>query len=181
VAAPTYSSTNSAEGFPFLHTLLALVMFKLFNEDHSDQCQVVLIFDLVAVLIFSRACWPSVCLLCRNVCLGLLHFFNQVTCFVLLNCMNSLYILEMKLLLVTSSANILSNFIGCLFIFFMVSFAMQKSLPVRLGPICFFLLLFLLLWEADLRKHWYNLWQRMFGLCSLLGGILWYHVLYLSL
>ena len=91
-----------------------------------------------------------------------------------------LYILEIKLLLVTSSANILSNFIGCLFIFFMVSFAVQKSLPVRLGPICFFLLLFLLLWEADLRKHWYNLWQRMFGLYSLLG-ILWYYVLYLSL
>ena len=53
----------------------------------------------------------------------------------------------------------------------MVSFAVQKLLS-WLGPICLFLLLFLLPWETGLRKYWFNLCQRMFCLCSLLG-VLW--------
>ena len=39
---------------------------------------------------------------------------------------------------------------------------------------------FLLPWETDLRKHWYDLYQRMFCPCSLLG-VLWCHVLFNSL
>ena len=73
------------------HTLLALVMFKLFNEGHSDQCQVVLVFDLVAVFIFSRACWPSLCLLWRNVCLGLLPVF-RLACLLFVVELNELFI-----------------------------------------------------------------------------------------
>ena len=42
------------------------------------------------------------------------------------------------------------------------------------------LFLFLYLLETDLRKHCYNLCQKLFCLCSLLR-ILWCHVLYLSL
>ena len=49
----------------------------------------------------------------------------------------------------------------------MVSFALQSI--VWLGSIELFLLLFLLLWETDLRKHLHGLYQRMFCLCSLLG------------
>ena len=48
------------------------------------------------------------------------------------------------------------------------------------NSICLFLLLFLLLWETDLRIYWYNLCQRMFCLNSLIG-VLWCHVLHLSL
>ena len=43
-----------------------------------------------------------------------------------------------------------------------------------------FLLVFLLSWETDPRKHWHDLCQRMFCLCSHLG-FLWYHVLHFSL
>ena len=42
------------------------------------------------------------------------------------------------------------------------------------------MLLFLLSWETDLRKHCYSLCQRMFCLCSVLG-ILWHHVIFKSL
>ena len=45
-------------------------------------------------------------------------------------------------------------------------------------PFFLSLFLFLFLWETDLRKHWYDLCQRMFCLCSL-PGVLWCHVLYL--
>ena len=53
-----------------------------------------------------------------------------------------------------------------------------KSFEVWLGP-TLFLLLFLLPWETDLRKHWYDLPQRMFCLCSFLE-VLWCCVSYLS-
>ena len=53
----------------------------------------------------------------------------------------------------------------------MVSLAVQKLISwIRSHWFIFyfyFLLLFLLLWETDLRKHWYDLCQRIFCLCSL--------------
>ena len=58
---------------------------------------------------------------------------------------------------------------------FIVSFVVQKLLI----SFCLFLLLFLLPWETALRKYCYDLCQRMFCLCSLLGVLL-YHVLYLG-
>ena len=69
--------------------------------------------------------------------------------------------------------------IGCLFVLFTVSFAVTKYIGLIRSDL-FILLLFLLPWETDLRKHWYNLCQRMFCLCSLLD-VLWCHVLNLSL
>ena len=60
--------------------------------------------------------------------------------FLLLNYILSLYILEIKPLSVASFANILSHYIGCLFILLMVFFAAKAY--VWLGPICFFLLSF---------------------------------------
>ena len=97
------------------------------------------------------------------------HFFI-VFSFLLLSCISCFYILEIKLLLIASFANIVSHCIGCLL--FMFSFTMQKLLS--LIWFCLVLLLFLLPWESDLRKHCNNLCQWMFCLCSLLG--VWYHI-----
>ena len=85
-------------------------------------------------------------------------------------------ILEIKPLLVTSFANIFSQSIGCLLVLFMVSFAVQKLISL-IRSHCLFLLLFLLPCETDLTKYYYDLCQRMFCICSLLG-VLWCHVLY---
>ena len=76
--------------------------------------------------------------------------------------LNELCILEIKPLLVASFLSIFSQAIGCLFILFVVSFAMQnlKSL-IRF---CLFLLFFL--WEPDLRKYCYNLCQKAFPIFS---------------
>ena len=93
--------------------------------------------------------------------------------------MSYLYILELTPLLVASFANILSQSVGCLFILFMVSFAVQKLISlIRFHSFIFALTSIAL--ETDLRKHWYDLCQRIFCLCSLLG-VLWCHVSYLSL
>ena len=77
--------------------------------------------------IFSCGCWPSVCLLWRNVHLDLLPIFLiGLFAFLIMSCMSCLYILEIKPLSVASFANIFSHSLGCLFVLFMVSFAVQK-------------------------------------------------------
>ena len=130
--------------------------------------------------IFSCAFWPSVCLLWRNVSLDLLPIFQLGCLFflLLLSSMSYLYNLEIKPLSVMLFANTFSHSVGYFFISFVVSFAVQKI--VTLSPICLFLFLFLLPWETDLRKHWYDLCQRIFCLCSFIG-VLWCHILKLNL
>ena len=87
--------------------------------------------------IFSCACWPSVCLLWKIVCWGLLSIF-WLGCFLILSCISCLYILEIKPLWVPSFANIFSHSIGCLFILFMVSFVAQKLLSLIRSHLFFF-------------------------------------------
>ena len=80
--------------------------------------------------IFSCAFWPSVCLLWRNVSLGLLPNFDWVVCLGVFSCMSSLYILEIILCWIASFTNIFSHSKGYLFVLFMVSFAVQKLLSL---------------------------------------------------
>ena len=54
----------------------------------------------------------------------------------------------------------------------MVSFAVQKLVSLIRSHLFIYLFLFLLPWKIDLRKYWYDLCQRMFCLCSLLGVLL---------
>ena len=61
----------------------------------------------------------------------------------------------------------------------MISFAVKNLVNLIMSHL-FIYFLFVLPWETDLRKLWYNLCQRMFCLCSLLG-VLWWHVFCLSL
>ena len=41
VAVPVYIPTNSVGGFPFLHTSPAFMFCRLFNDGHSDWCEVI--------------------------------------------------------------------------------------------------------------------------------------------
>ena len=65
VATWTYNPTNSAQGFPFLHTsYLTLLICCLFDDSLSLRCEVVLIcifpWWLVMLSVFSCICWPFV-------------------------------------------------------------------------------------------------------------------------
>ena len=53
-------------------------------------------------------------------------FFNWVVGFLLLSCISCLYILLIKPLSVASFETIFSHSVSCLFVFFWVSFAVQK-------------------------------------------------------
>ena len=42
MATPAYIPTSSVEGFHFLHTLWKILFCRVLNDDHSDQCDMVL-------------------------------------------------------------------------------------------------------------------------------------------
>ena len=56
------------------------------------------------------------------------HFWIGLFVFLILSCMSCLYILEINPFSDASFANIFSHSEGCLFVLFMVSFAVQKLL-----------------------------------------------------
>ena len=87
--------------------------------------------------VFSCVSWLSVCLLWRNVYLGLPPIFS-VGCFLILRCMSCLCILEIIPLSVSSFANIFSHSKDCLFILFIVSFAVKKLLSLIRSHLFFF-------------------------------------------
>ena len=42
VAAQIYIPTNSIQVFPFLHTLSGIIVCRLFDDGHSDWCEVMI-------------------------------------------------------------------------------------------------------------------------------------------
>ena len=80
--------------------------------------------------IFSCVFQLSVCLLWRNVYLGLLPIFWLGFVFLLWGCASCLHILGIKPWLVASFENIFSQSIGCLSVWVFVSFAMQKLISL---------------------------------------------------
>ena len=45
MSVPSYIPTSSVQGFSFLHILPTFVICSLFDDDHSDRCQVITYWD----------------------------------------------------------------------------------------------------------------------------------------
>ena len=65
-----------------------------------------------------------------------------------------LYILEIKFLSVTSFANVFSQSVGCLFVLFIVSFAVQKLLTLRESHLFLCVFLFVCLFYFHYSGRW---------------------------
>ena len=58
------------------------------------------------------------------------HFLSGFFVYLMLNCVNCLYVLDINTLLIISFTNIFFLSVGCLFVSFMVSFAVHKLLSL---------------------------------------------------
>ena len=117
--------------------------------------------------IFSCVFYPSVCLLWRNVYLGLFpHFLFGLFVFLVLSCISCLYILEINPLSIVSFAIIFFHTQGFLFAVLIVSFAVQKLLTLIRSHLFTFAFLFPLLQEVGYRGSCFGLCHRVFCLFS---------------
>ena len=75
-------------------------------------------------------CLLAICMSSGEMSISIFFPFFNLVIFFILSCMNCLYILEINPLLVASFPDIFSQSEGCLFILFMITFAVQKLLSL---------------------------------------------------
>ena len=92
--------------------------------------------------------------------------------------MNCLYILEINPLSIASFANIFYHFEGCLFILFMVSFAVQKLLSLLRSHMFIFVFIFITVGGGS-KKDLALVYVKVFFLCQTIYFMYCRHLLFL--
>ena len=119
---------------PFSIPSPAFIVCRLFNDGHSDQCEMIPHCGFDLHFSNNEWCWASFHVFISHLYIffgklsvrSFAHFLIGLLVFLVLSCMSCLYILEINYLSVVSFAIIFSHFEGCLFTLLIVSFVVQK-------------------------------------------------------
>ena len=107
---------------------------------------------LLALSIFSCACWPLYVFSGKLSIQFCCTCFNMLLVFCILSYMSCSYILDINPLSVISFLNIFSHSLYCLFIVLMVSFAVQKLLSLIRFPLVIFDFIYFALSKRQIQK-----------------------------